>query len=470
MSSAGVLGYRISWHAAPKARTAANATEGFLELSVRDHIVWSADAAFSWTWIELLEWLGQNWSCLELEDGLPFDVDPVTLVDLRNHVKRSSSALAHAVAEERELRLWDFLEAHDLNRSLQGANYSGVVVWREGLVGHVLTELFHETAPWDELRESLGSLGDEIAARLESLGVDDGRAQHALRAWRNRGRRSRERVLRIVTGLPNERLAEIQEALVTRDRAPSELSIEAPERNELLAAARMTAALPNGVIVDVLSELASLPKRTTADLDHMSSEVEAVLRENADGRPYEQGYAVARYVRERTLPGSRPISGWRWLESMNVEYRETRFRSRAIDAVACWGLRHGPAVVINTAGPHAATMGGRNASVAHEIGHLLMDRRGALPAAEVLGGRISPGVEARARAFAAEVLLPREAAGSALATAGSAEQAQRAVKSLTSRYIVSQELVAWQARNSDFPLSDDVFDYLRSLVRETWRF
>jgi len=86
-----------------------------------------------------------------------------------------------------------------------------------------------------------------------------------------------------------------------------------------------------------------------------------------------------------------------------------------------------------------------------------------------LGGRLNPTVEARARAFAAEVLLPRQDAGEELATAD-AQSVARAVRSLTSRYRVSKELVAWQARNSSIPLDDEVRDYLRGLVVTPSRF
>ena len=119
----------------------------------------------------------------------------------------------------------------------------------------------------------------------------------------------------------------------------------------------------------------------------------------------------------------------------------------ALDAIAAWGDRHGPAVLINTApGAMALHEHRRRTSLAHEICHLLLDRSGALPLVEVLGGRTPEMVEQRARAFAAEFLLPRSVAADAV-RAGS--DLEKVVVELSEKYCLSQELVAWQITNSE---------------------
>jgi Zn-dependent peptidase ImmA (M78 family) len=107
------------------------------------------------------------------------------------------------------------------------------------------------------------------------------------------------------------------------------------------------------------------------------------------------------------------------------------------------------------------------ATYAHELAHLLLDRTTALPLAEVIGGRAVGSTEERARAFAAQLLLPKEEAGRALASTTDPAQT---VRSLQSRYGVSQEIIAWQARNSDVQLSAEVHAVLRSFVSRPWRF
>jgi Zn-dependent peptidase ImmA (M78 family) len=66
--------------------------------------------------------------------------------------------------------------------------------------------------------------------------------------------------------------------------------------------------------------------------------------------------------------------------------------SDRIDAVACWGPRHGPAVLLNREGRHAHTERGARATLAHEICHLLIDRQGSLPLAGQWLGLIDAGL------------------------------------------------------------------------------
>jgi Zn-dependent peptidase ImmA (M78 family) len=76
---------------------------------------------------------------------------------------------------------------------------------------------------------------------------------------------------------------------------------------------------------------------------------------------------------------------------------------------------------------------------------LSKDRGRALPAGEVLGGRTPEYLEKRARAFAAEFLLPREAAEEAIRRSHSLYDAAHF---LQKTYKVSTELLAWQINNA----------------------
>jgi len=150
-----------------------------------------------------------------------------------------------------------------------------------------------------------------------------------------------------------------------------------------------------------------------------------------------------------------------------VQIHTLKLSTDAVDAVASWGPKHGPVVILNIVGPHNKSRRGLRATYAHEIAHLLLDRTTALPLAEVMGGRAVGTTEERARAFAAQLLLPKEEAGRALANT---TDPTYTVRSLQSRYGVSQEIVAWQARNSEIQLSADVHAVLRQFVSRPWRF
>jgi Zn-dependent peptidase ImmA (M78 family) len=137
------------------------------------------------------------------------------------------------------------------------------------------------------------------------------------------------------------------------------------------------------------------------------------------------------------------LSGW------GVQICEIELPDSAIDldAVAVWGPRHGPVVLMNTSeGARCSHEYGRRSTLAHEICHLLLDREHGLPMAEVLGGLTPESLEQRARAFAVEFLLPRSQAIAAMHGGGSVESILAGLKD---KYQVSREVAAWQIVNAD---------------------
>ena len=91
-----------------------------------------------------------------------------------------------------------------------------------------------------------------------------------------------------------------------------------------------------------------------------------------------------------------------------------------------------------------------------------------LAQAASLPGESHKHVEQRARAFAAELLLPREVAGQVFSDYEGDEA--RAARSLRARFGVSSELLAWQAKNSGYPLAPQTRQFLSSLVRNPSEF
>jgi hypothetical protein len=80
----------------------------------------------------------------------------------------------------------------------------------------------------------------------------------------------------------------------------------------------------------------------------------------------------------------------------------------------------------------------------------LADREGGLPMAEVLGGMTPSILEKRARAFAAEFLLPQAAAIEVLKNGNSVRET---IGVVSDRFRVSREVAAWQIQNSPDLLS-----------------
>ena len=120
-----------------------------------------------------------------------------------------------------------------------------------------------------------------------------------------------------------------------------------------------------------------------------------------------------------------------------------------LDAIGIWGPRHGPAIILNRTGNHTRSPAGRRATLAHEICHLVVDRGSALPLVDLLGGRVDQKVERRARACAAELLVPHEVVYEGfLKTDRSMHEVMVLIQNLMSVYRVSRWVVAHQLENS----------------------
>ncbi|MGH3799967.1 MAG: ImmA/IrrE family metallo-endopeptidase [Pseudonocardiaceae bacterium] len=223
----------------------------------------------------------------------------------------------------------------------------------------------------------------------------------------------------------------------------------------------MSASLSVDEIVQIVDVVNSTSKNATLELDALSRKAARVV--DTATLNFDTGYDLATWYRKQLgVTSSGRIDPERCLSSLGVVVRDVSL-SRVVDAVAVWGPRHGPSVIVNSKGRHSEHSHGRRVTLAHELGHMLLDRSDSLPLAEVLGGRANASVEARARAFAAELLLPREIAR--LAYAASPESPEEVVASLVDDYGVSREVAAWQIRNSGIKLTTRAWSVLRSYVK-----
>jgi len=88
-----------------------------------------------------------------------------------------------------------------------------------------------------------------------------------------------------------------------------------------------------------------------------------------------------------------------------------------------------------------AVSGAMRFTLAHEICHLLVDRKGSLPVAEVLGGAAPALSETRAEVFASHLLLPFAAVERQRANSHNLEDC---IGRLTTSFGVSRSLAAGQ--------------------------
>lgn len=423
-------------------------TRGLLTVTLEGVPIWGggrveSDSAIAWTWIELLEGLAESWPFLRWREVYPEHLRPRHPGEVETRLAEIGESKPSALREAVEEETYDWLDRHDMSRWLRGLSARPLRVLRQGRLAVVVGGTRVAWLPVDAVLSVLAGVGDAIERRLD--GAKDERSVAAVAAWRRRDLLRPVELASIYTGLPE---AEIE-------RLPFSASADGGfEPDEILAAARMAPrSLGSRGLRTVLRRIRKVRRTTNPRLDELSAQAGRIRDAMRQGFAFEQGYVLARQLRPCLPGGSRSdrldIRGVLAALGVAVETIRLPADAESVDAVAVWGPRHGPAVLLNERGLHARSTVGSRATLAHELCHLLVDRDGALPLAEVLGGRSAVLVERRANAFAAELLMPSSAVTD---RPGAGPLVIDDCHRLFRRYHVSRQLGAWQILNSGVDL------------------
>lgn len=456
-------GLRFAFEAmAPPDPSLAPLAWGGLRAWVGDTLVWShqpTDAVTSegqpvaWSWVELLDGLARIWPWLVLEEGYPLPVSPEHPGLLEQEASTRWEGLAEGEREAEEDVLFDFHHRHDLSLLPRGIFLPALWLIREGREYVIWSDAlpYPVRRPFAEVLDCLSALGDRLSAEADSRNA---RAERAVHRWNNRAAAMQSRFFELASGLSREELAALvgqssvdQQSLTAFFDAPAANEADPAclaSGSEILAAARMTAGYLD--IADQRTALAAirrLPLCRVPELELLSQRAPALDPVN---KGYEQGYELALWLRaEIGLAPDDVADPEVLLQAWGVELREERL-DPSLDALAAWGERHGPGIVLNCH-PHAWTSNRnrRRTTLAHEICHLLVDRYRSLPLVEVLGGQAPRQAEQRANAFAAEFLLPRD---TAVEVCRRHADLLDAARDLELHFQVSREVVRHQINNS----------------------
>jgi Zn-dependent peptidase ImmA (M78 family) len=435
---------------------------GDLRLFLDNEAIWESESdsvtpqpkPVKWTWIELLEYLGKWWPWLCLEEDYPIpELNPLYPADLQKEAERRWIDMDQDRVDLEEMAVYRYHLRHDLSSALNGCYLASLLIKRQGeqfiLSSASLGQSF--VRPKDEVIDTLTAIGDFIAEYLNEFTSE--RSRRAVSAWQKRTTHSEKVLLDILSGLDQSEREDL--AGTTTAAEFWEWDPQAPfQDTEILAAARMSKGIiPSGTRSLLLQRIKEQPRNKTTELDRLSRSASKAFEEI--GKPFAQGYWLAQWLRNHMSQSDDTIvDPEQLLRTWNVGLVEEKLPDASIDALAVWGKRHGPSILLNSTEPAKPTHPhGKRTTLAHEICHLLIDRDRALPLGEILGGRVAEHAEKRARAFAAELLLPRKIAAS---TFRHAESLQATIDQLKNKFQVSEELIAWQLRNaSDITLSTD---------------
>ncbi len=430
---------------------------GKLTLQVRGQTLWGCIPGQKWPLVDFLSGLARIWPWLTLEEGYPIKINPEHVGLMMTAAEQHWDDLPPSRAEAEEDTLFDFRQRHDLSLLFRGLNVSPLWLLREGLSCQVWSPSLAQVIylPHQEVMAGLTDLGNFLVRHMESQvqpAVLHSRATKALERWAHKQKNTRNAYLPIVTGLTQSEIESLQNQMGIDSPVMHEFlhvainDDEFFQANELQLAARMSHdSLDTQAQSALLQAIQAIPHVDTAKLDFICQQVPPVDERDA---PFQQGYQLAHWLRVHLgFTADTPLNPEDIIqEQLGIPIYDMKI-SGPIDAVAVWGANHGPAIFINRHSlSRASTVNGQRTTLAHEICHLLIDRKNALPVVEVLGGQVARFAEKRANAFAAELLLPRStAAAICREQTGLVEAAQQ----LQEQFKLSREVVYRQIKNSE---------------------
>lgn len=303
-------------------------------------------------------------------------------------------------------------------------------------------------APIEQVYNAFREFGDLMADRLRLVAKGNDKAAAD---WLSARLISEAEYISYVTSLSIPRVRNIFDA-ANDDVRMDDVVLRRPEK---LIAARMVAhILIDTEIKELIQQIDSTPLSAPDNaLIEISAGAISLIESFSDERAWKQGHILARWARETLgIPADLCVDVRKELANLGLPVLERDLTAEAIDAISIWGEEHGPAIILNLSGRHVHNMRARQATLAHELCHALIDRERALPSVEVLGGKVLRPLEARARAFAAEFLLPLEAVRRCWQRAASVSDA---LYVLTRQFNVSKRLAAWQMHNAELHMNED---------------
>ena len=306
--------------------------------------------------VELLEFLSQAWPYLSLEEGYPLALQPPRPSLLRAAAEwRMAGANGKAISQRRE-RGVQVRGVPRTPRAVQGAFHPRSGSSRRGLdVGGLQTQRGREAG--HRSCSQLMAIGEAIKGRLATC--DDIRAQAAIKDWDARALLTQVELAGIATRIPAATIKQLA-AGTSACRASEKIARGLPTHRSVGGCRLLVGSLASTSIEQVMSDIVSLPKIDAPEFDQLTDAAKAVIDGTVPKKPYDEGYALAAWFRRtRKISESAPVEPEEILKDLRVLIKATAIPDERLDAFACWGPRHGPAVVINRSGKHArASLGG----------------------------------------------------------------------------------------------------------------
>jgi hypothetical protein len=420
---------------------------------------------FHWFVDELLAHLTECWKPLGLRQTYPIPVQPSRPSFLIAEAEKRWLSMPSPSVESEQRAVAAFVDVHNLTNAFGGV--TGLLpLWFLRDQGDMLIDTGerHFRVPIHAAVEALSKTGDLIADRL--MQADQDKWSKLTHAWKHRAEGDETTLLALTIGANKETAA----ALIRENvlDAPASFAEASNDDNELWIAARMAGPLPLHQIKSVIGKVRTCGIRQTPQLVEGRAAALAYLASQnlKNERPHVQGNEVAKWLRRRLdLSDHGRVDPFAILENVyNVDVRAIDFEMPYLEAIAVWGAKFGPGVLLNKTSKRVGTTrnfwrnGVARTTATHELCHLLLDAEHSLSAVDILGGRMPIRIEQRAKAFAAEFLLPSDEAASVWKANGHPidfEGLKKVIKLLCRKHNVSESVAAWQIQHGASAYGDE---------------
>jgi Zn-dependent peptidase ImmA (M78 family) len=449
MKSEGLKIY-VKWAPAPARATPA--TTASLSVFIDGEAIWPVEGerevGLDVQIDDFLAYLSEYWKPLILRQTYPIAISVDRPSLFRSAAESRWEDKPSTVVEREDQLVCDFEDAHNLARCFAGF-FDLPPLWllRSSDRFIVDTQSKTRSVSFQQAYNELSRVGDEIAAHLNSANT---KWEKLIQRWNARDL-GRPAVLLAWSTSLERRTAEkfAAEGVLT---APANVTEAANDNDELRMAARMASALPADQIKQILDLVREFEHREAPDLDDLSSRVSAYIDEKFNNRrAHEQGEAAADFVRQHLKISSNDYFDiFDVVEKLGAGVYHQNVEPITLDALAVWGGKFGPAVLLNSNSPRASKKFARRparVTLAHELCHLLLDRGHALSAVDILNSRMPQAIERRARSFAGELLLPLSVAveiWEAAQAPKSREGLLAVIKTLQFDFGVTRSVATWK--------------------------
>lgn len=393
--------------------------------------------AVHWYLLPLLEWLTANWNSMLHEERLPIRNAGVDAVESLYRTRFPPAGVSEDRALEFEQEWYDWRERHALHAARDGGLFPEVFLRRRE--DKIEVSWSNRTPPGSP--DGFNFLAPFGRALLEPTDVASAlfgvmrAAVEQLASWQPESTRlatlntaigelskpGRQRASRLdwLLGVPagagGDPPWEVARGLFARTSAKIRRAVLEPEGSGLVLRGSSHAVLLFGsvnptVAADDAQGLARLLVELfdeNGDSDALAELVQLAGETSLEGLPWEQGYELAEQVHQWLPPSTshrRDLDGV--LRDLEIEAGTITLGDDHIRGVAVAGPQHRPAAFINESHPRNQREEGRRFTVAHELCHLIADRRIGRKLAVASGPWAPLEVEQRANAFAAYFLMP----------------------------------------------------------------